>query len=56
MDSEEKSATEVLAERADAWKMARSLLRGSDLPHYNANDVLTLADWLMAQYRPGDDE
>jgi hypothetical protein len=51
-----KSATEILAERADAWKMSRSLLRGSDLPHYSAGDVLILADWLMENYRPGDDE
>lgn len=43
-----KTPTEVLAERADAWKMARSLLRGSDLA-YDSIDVITLSMYLLDQ-------
>lgn len=52
---EKKSPAELLAERADAWKMSRSLLRNSDLPKYDASDVLVLAEWLMDE-GPNPDE
>lgn len=54
----DKSATEVIAERSDAWKIARSLLRGSDLPQYGPRDVLILAEWLLegAEFSGGDDD
>lgn len=55
-EREPKTATELLAERTDAWKMARSLLRNSDL-HYDSPDVIMLADWLtgeMVDYKDDD--
>lgn len=48
-NEEEKTSAEVMAERRDNWKVARSMLRESDL-QYGVDDVLSLADWLTVNF------
>lgn len=43
-----KTETEKSAERVDSWKMARSLLRNSDM-RYEPEDVCFLADWIAGK-------
>lgn len=52
---DEKTVTEYMAERSDAWKMARSMLRTSDLT-YRVDDVLALAQWISDGGYLGNDD
>lgn len=53
-NEEEKTTAEIMAERRDNWKVARSMLRESDL-QYGVDDVLSLADWLTVHLGSDDD-
>ena len=52
---ESKTEAERLAERRDNWKIARSMLRESDM-RYDATDVMALADWLAGRLMDFDDD
>lgn len=52
---EQKTPVERMAERRDAWKIARSMLRESDM-RYDTTDVAMLADWLAGRYVAGLDD
>lgn len=46
MNGERKTQAEIMAERRDAWKAAREMLRNSDM-HYTVHNVMELALFLM---------